>query len=302
MRLIKSSFKILGQEPGIQGIYKQIELAGRLSYKSEDKITEDSAKKFVDTLIKKGHTSCLEHGTVYLWCHDKSEIFDIGYRYELNPFSKVVWGRDKFADITDVFVTTNYRVIYENDFIDDLKYLCEPMAQHENRISVRFVLPISISREFCRHRVFSFMEQSSRYCNYNANKFNSEITFIIPYWTNLQEARYKFWDNDWVDATDQNKIPDTILKSFVGDSVDIFLSQCESAEVNYKALINRGCKAQEAREILPLCTKTELIMTGTIEQWRGFFVLRDAKSAHPQAHELAHLLHVEFIHRGYLSE
>jgi thymidylate synthase (FAD) len=67
MRLIKSSFEILEQEPGIQGIYKQIERAGRLSYKSEDKITEDSAEKFVNILIKRGHTSCLEHGTVYLY-------------------------------------------------------------------------------------------------------------------------------------------------------------------------------------------------------------------------------------------
>ena len=146
------------------------------------------------------------------------------------------------------------------------------------------------------------MEMSTRYCNYNADKFNNEITFIIPYWADLKEARYQYWDNNWVDTADKNKIPDTILKHFKGDSTDIFLSQCESAEVAYKALINRGWKAQEAREILPLCTESELVMTGTLEQWKGFFVLRDAKSAHPQAHELAHLLHVEFIYRGYLSE
>lgn len=149
-------------------------------------------------------------------------------------------------------------------------------------------------------RVFSFMEMSTRYCCFNTDKFNNELTFIIPYWTNLQEARYQFWDNDWVDATDQSKIPDTVLKSFVGDSIDIFLSQCESAEVNYKALINRGCKAQEAREILPLCTKTELVMTGTIEQWKGFFKLRCDVAAHPQARELAIPLREEFIKRGYL--
>ena len=171
----------------------------------------------------------------------------------------------------------------------------------QKRITVKFILPISISREFCRHRVLSFAEQSTRYCNYNSDKFNNELTFIIPYWTDLREARYQYWDNDWVDAADKNNIPNTILKHFEGDSVDIFLSQCESAEVNYKALINRGCKAQEVREILPLCTKTELIMTGTIEQWRGFFKLRTDKAAHPQAQELAIPLKEEFIKRNLLD-
>lgn len=296
MRLIKSSFEILEQESGIQGIYKQIERAGRTCYRSENRITEDSAEKFVNMIKDRQHTAMLEHGTVYLnFSYKQLDKFEKYYR---NSYS--VTNVDKYTG--DRGITTNYRVLYENNWLDDLKYLCEPTEYHEKRITVKFVLPISISREFCRHRVFSFAEQSTRYCNYNADKFNNELTFIIPYWTNLQEARYQFWDNDWVDATDQSKIPDTVLKSFVGDSIDIFLSQCESAEVNYKALINRGCKAQEAREILPLCTKSELVMTGTIEQWKGFFVLRDAKSAHPQAYELAHLLHVEFIHRGYLSE
>lgn len=200
------------------------------------------------------------------------------------------------------YVTMNYRHIIENNWLEDLKYLCEPTEHHEKRITVKFLLPISISREFCRHRVFSFAEMSTRYCNYNADKFNNEITFIIPYWADLKEARYQYWDNDWVDATDKNKIPDTILKHFKGDSTDIFLSQCESAEVNYKALINRGCKAQEAREILPLCTKTELIMTGTIEQWRGFFKLRTDKAAHPQAQELAIPLKEEFKKLHYIND
>jgi len=200
------------------------------------------------------------------------------------------------------YVTMNYRHIIENNWLEDLKYLCEPTEHHEKRITVKFILPISISREFCRHRVLSFAEQSTRYCNYNSDKFNNELTFIIPYWTDLKEARYQYWDNDWVDAADKNSIPNTILKHFEGDSVDIFLSQCESAEVNYKALINRGCKAQEAREILPLCTKTELIMTGTIEQWRGFFKLRTDKAAHPQARELAIPLKEEFKQLHYIND
>lgn len=300
MKLIKANFNIIEQGSGIDGIYKIIEQAGRTCYKSLDKITPDSAKGFVDRMIKSGHGAMLEHGTVYLKL-TPSEIH-IYHKYRDNPYTNVnvVNSEDPYP-VPTYYISTNYRVLVEHGWLNDLKYLCEPTEYHEKRITVKFILPISISREFCRHRVLSFAEQSTRYCNYNSDKFNNELTFIIPYWTDLKEARYQYWDNDWVDAADKNNIPNTILKHFEGDSVDIFLSQCESAEVNYKALINRGCKAQEAREILPLCTKTELIMTGTIEQWRGFFKLRTDKAAHPQAQELAIPLKEEFIKRNLLD-
>lgn len=301
MKLIKSSFEILEQEPGIQGIYKQIERAGRTCYKSEDRITEDSAEKFVNMIKDRQHTAMLEHGTVYLYIHKDHASNIIGDNWVIKQYLSNSYSVINTDSYGNYHITTNYRVLYENGWLDDLKHLCEPTEYHEKRITVKFILPISISREFCRHRVLSFAEQSTRYCNYNSDKFNNELTFIIPYWTDLKEARYQYWDNDWVDAADKNNIPNTILKHFEGDSVDIFLSQCESAEVNYKALINRGCKAQEAREILPLCTKTELIMTGTIEQWRGFFKLRTDKAAHPQSQELAIPLKEEFIKRNLLD-
>ncbi len=301
MKLIKSSFEILEQEPGIQGIYKQIERAGRTCYKSEDRITEDSAEKFVNMIKDRQHTAMLEHGTVYLYIHKDHASNIIGDNWVIKQYLSNSYSVINTDSYGNYHITTNYRVLYENGWLDDLKHLCEPTEYHEKRITVKFILPISISREFCRHRVLSFAEQSTRYCNYNSDKFNNELTFIIPYWTDLKEARYQYWDNDWVDAADKNNIPNTILKHFEGDSVDIFLSQCESAEVNYKALINRGCKAQEAREILPLCTKTELIMTGTIEQWRGLFKLRTDKAAHPQAQELAIPLKEEFIKRNLLD-
>lgn len=301
MRFIKSNFEILDQAPGLDGIYKQIELAGRSCYKSEDRITEDSAEKFVNMIKDRQHTAMLEHGTVYLYIHKDHASNIIGDNWVIKQYLSNSYSVINTDSYGNYHITTNYRVLYENGWLDDLKHLCEPTEYHEKRITVKFILPISISREFCRHRVLSFAEQSTRYCNYNSDKFNNELTFIIPYWTDLKEARYQYWDNDWVDAADKNNIPNTILKHFEGDSVDIFLSQCESAEVNYKALINRGCKAQEVREILPLCTKTELIMTGTIEQWRGFFKLRTDKAAHPQARELAIPLKEEFIKRNLLD-
>lgn len=114
MKLIKPSFEILEQELGIQGIYKQIERAGRTCYKSEDRITDDSAEKFVNMIKDRQHTAMLEHGTVYLYCADQSFIF-VGSKYELNKYSDVIWHEYAPGHRTAVAITTNYRVLYENN-------------------------------------------------------------------------------------------------------------------------------------------------------------------------------------------
>ena len=160
MKLIKQSFEILDQQPGLEGIYKQIELAGRTCYKSEDKITEGSAKEFVDRMIKSGHGAMLEHGTVYLKFESIVHAFGIGYlggmKYIGNPYSKVN------IEGTTQYVTTNLRVLVENGWLDDLKYICEPTEHHEKRITVKFITDQGILREFTRHRVFSFAVESTR--------------------------------------------------------------------------------------------------------------------------------------------
>lgn len=165
MRLIKPSFEILEQEPGIQGIYKQIERAGRTCYKSEDRITEDSAEKFVNMIKDRQHTAMLEHGTVYLkGTYDVSAMgswrHSIGYKYDINKYSKVV--TDESADFRNIYITTNLRVLYENNKLDDLKYLCEPTEYHEKRITVKFICDRGVSHELVRHRVFSFAQESTR--------------------------------------------------------------------------------------------------------------------------------------------
>ena len=272
MKLINSSFEIIEQKPGLEGLYKQIEMAGRTCYKSESNITEDSAKAFVDRMIKLSHGAMLEHGTVYLrysyprksWNTPKFIKF-----YENNPYSKVRYGNTEDDDDYTAYITTNLRVLVENGLLDDLKYICEPTEHHIKRVTVKFICPISISREFNRHRANSMAEQSTRYCNFSKNKFNNEITFIKPYW----------YDN--VDSYTKNEFDKGL--------------QC--AEVYYMFLIDKGMKAQEAREILPLCTATELVHTAFVEDWKHFFFLRDAAPAHPQARELAEPLHKEFITR-----
>ena len=153
MKLIKPSFLIKEQEPGLLGIYRQIEYAGRICYKSSDKITEDSAKSFVDRMVKSGHGAMLEHGTVYLKIpHNPfSSIVDSTFRYRYNPYSKI-FNCDSTIP-SKVYVTTNYRVLVENRWLDDLQYLCEPTKFHEKRITVHFVCDRGVSHEFVRHKI-----------------------------------------------------------------------------------------------------------------------------------------------------
>lgn len=151
MKLIKPSFLIKEQEPGLLGIYKQIEYAGRICYKSSDKITENSAKPFVDRMIKSGHGAMLEHGTVYLkiptmMCSQKRDYTELNY--EDNPYSSINYDKEG-----NVFITTNLRVLVENGWLDDLQYLCEPTEHHEKRVTVRFTTDRGVSHEFVRHKL-----------------------------------------------------------------------------------------------------------------------------------------------------
>lgn len=172
MKLVEQSFEIIPQEAGLEGIYKQIEKAGRTCYKSEDKITEDSAKKFVDMLTTNCHGAMLEHGTVYLdlpySLFDPMRHEGLADKYLNNKYSVCVTYTYYFEEgdvvgINKLAVTTNYRVLVENGWLDDLKYLCEPTKHHKKRITVKFTTDQGILREFTRHRTMSFACESTRY-------------------------------------------------------------------------------------------------------------------------------------------
>lgn len=275
MKLIKPSVEIIREEKyDLLHVFKFIELAGRTCYKSENKITEDSASEFVNRMVKSGHGAMLEHGTVYLTI-PISDISDpIIYKYILNPYSKV------FIDFTNSYITTNYRVLVENNWLDDLKYISEPYLFHAIRTTVKFICDRGVSHEFVRHRVFSFAQESTRYCNYTKDKFNNELTFIIPCWIkDLEEGNYH---NHWQ------------YHRFKNDSSKKWFCVCLDAERIYTDLINDGWKPQEARTILPNSLKTELVMTGFDSDWQNFFKLRCAPNAHPQAKELADMLKDKF--------
>ena len=279
MRLIKPSFEIWDQQEGLEGVYKQIERSGRVCYKSEDKITETSAKEFVERMIKSGHGAMLEHGTVYL----KYDIIEHGSmnlpnKYYFNEYSVVTINneplhgyeipeyKEKFNGHTYAYITTNYRVLVENGWLDDLKYICEPTEYHEKRTTVRFICDRGVSHELVRHRVFSFAQESTRYCNYSKDKFGKELTFIKPSW-------WKEEDNE---------------------VATLYIQPWRNIENCYLTLIENGIKPQDARAILPNALKTEVVMTGFESDWDHFFELRCVKAAHPDMQKLANELKEQF--------
>lgn len=297
MKLIKPSFEILEQLPGLEGMYKQIELAGRTCYKSEDKITEDSAKEFVDRMIKSGHGAMLEHGTVYLSLDMTSR--EQYFKYCYNKFSKANSTGSAEYSTWRGFVTTNLRVLIENDWMEDLQYICEPTEYHEKRHTVKFVCDRGVSHEFVRHRVFSFAQESTRYCNYSKDKFGNEITCILPPWLSENDLPkgFGYTSDDWgslicefyYEATEKGK-----SEGFTIEPVRNFVFALQTSEQLYFSLLKEGWKAQEARSVLPNALKTELVMTGFESDWKHFFELRCPGSAHPQARELAIPLQEKF--------
>ena len=263
MKLIESKVELIEQQPGLEGVYKQIELAGRTCYKSEDKITEDSAKAFVDRMIGSKHGAMLEHGTVYLTAYD-NYAEDL-LKYQTNKYSKCKSYTEYLEDgkSIKVCVTTNLRVLVENNWLDDLKYIGVPTELHEKRITARFTCDRGVSHEIVRHRVMSFAQESTRYCNYSKDKFGCELTFIKP---------------SWYDKTLENK----------HGGFEKFL---EDAQSLYTSLLDQGYFPQEARACLPNALKTEIVVTGFESDWEHFFSLRSpkygAQGVHPDMAKLA---------------
>nr|DAI06306.1 MAG TPA: Thymidylate synthase complementing protein [Crassvirales sp.] len=304
MKLIKPSFEIWEQGAGLEGVYKQIERAGRVCYKSEDKITETSAKEFVKRMIKSGHGAMLEHGTVYLnyssyEYFDKENGFPLN-KYEENPYSKCMIVKYPLLSKIEGWVTTNLRVLVENGWLDDLQYICEPTEYHAKRHTIKFICDRGVSHEFVRHRVFSFAQESTRYCNYSKDKFGNELTFIIPNWLSIPEGGYELFEED--DTVEGLSCYSLSNEEWATKDLGVkaFLRGCDDAELTYFELLKQGWKPQEARAVLPNSLKTELVVTGFASDWEHFFKLRDTGSAHPQARELAHPLHMEFLRRKYL--
>ena len=204
MKIIKPSVEIL-DDLNPEEILKKLELCGRVCYKSEDKITPESAIKFISNIVKRGHESVIEH------------------------FS----------------------------------------------FSVKFIVDRGVSHEIVRHRLASYSQESTRYCNYSKDGFDNQITVIEPSFLVNDTDGYEIWERG-----------------------------CKQAEQAYFDMLNYGCTAQEARSVLPNSLKTELIMTANIRAWRHFLKLRTSKAAHPQIREVAEMLleQLNFILPGLFDD
>lgn len=204
MKLIKPSYEILSSINGDE-ILRNIEIAGRTCYKSEDKITENSSKEFIKMILNCGHESVIEH----------------------------------------------------------------------KNITVKFICDRGVSHEIVRHRLCSFSQESTRYCNYSKDKFDNSLTFIIPNW--IKEETLNFLRN-WKDG-DRNVTDEE-------NNCNNWYFAMKGAEEDYNSLIKNGWQPQQARSVLPNSLKTEIVVTANLREWRTIFKQRTSKAAHPQMREL----------------
>lgn len=287
MRLIKQSFEICNQTDfSISGIYKHIEKCTRVAYKSEDKITENSAVSFVNKLINMKHLAPMEFGTVHFRIPTtllKTACIDLD--------AEGLWNREWLKyNVIDPFVyfTTNYR--HWLVMIDKVDYLKDYFTEEDNeyypkRYTVKLITSRSVSHEVVRHRTMSFIQESQRFCSYNKDKFNNEVTFIKPCWM----------DDILIKKALKTHPLIVDLKPEI-----LFVENLLNSEQDYLDLLKLGYKPQQARVVLPNSTKTELYMCGFKEAFEHFFELRDNKIVDPQMYDLAHPMHQEFINNKYL--
>lgn len=250
MQLINQSIEIYTQKDfTLKGLKKFIEKCARVSYKSEDKITENSYIKFVDMLVAKEHYRPLEFGTVHL-----KMPFNDYKEYKQNLQNQGEWNNIWIATklINDTaLITTNYRY-----YLKICTYLPEIIKYFDNtnpdvyipRYTFHMITNRGVMDEARTHISLSHLAESTRYCNYSKNKFNNELTFIKPNWLDIPTGNYYYWDEEWCDI-ENNKIN---LNTDTNSDVNDFLSLLHTAEGTYMSLLNRGWKPQQAREVLPL--------------------------------------------------
>ena len=302
MKLIKQSFEFINQTDfSLVGIKKHIERCARVSYKSEDKITDTSYEKFVNMLESRGHDRPLEFGTVHL----KMILPDFqGFMNSLLTIGVLnnIWIKSAYVgDI--VYITTNYR--YYLDIIKYFPKVKEYFTEEDNeyypkRYTVHMILDRGVMDEFRTHVGLSHLAESTRYVNYSKEKFGSEITFIKPCWLNVPEGKYNHCimvSKNSPDIRIECVGSDEIGKYYnIGEDEGLFLNGLVQSELTYLNLINnKKWTPQQARSVLPLGIKSELISCGFEDAWTNFMRRRDAPDAHPMAQEIAKPMHEEFL-------
>ena len=282
MKLIKQSFEFINQTDfSLVGIKKHIERCARVSYKSEDKITDTSYEKFVNMLESRGHDRPLEFGTVHLKMpyYIYSTVIDtLTY---LDMFNQA-WVKVTYEN-GNMYITTNYRyyLAIKKVYPDIDEYFTEEDNKYyPKRYTVHMILDRGVMDEFRTHVGLSHLAESTRYCNYSKDKFGNELTFIQPCW--LNDEKLKLYGP--YHTVIRDKSPESI-----------FIANLNNVERDYLDLIKLGWTPQQARSVLPLGIKSELISCGFEDSWENFFKRRDAPDAHPMAQEIAKPMHQKFI-------
>ena len=311
MRIIPAGYEVFKPDANI---FKNVERVARVCYKSEDKICDGSAERMVRSLIKRHHEAMLEHeslifaipnfedylkfaeymsylksdgsncmlrttyyhrgvvsGNIRMWREFVQESINIVKIARENDMDMPIAIPKLVADLLSYKQT--YPILFDDmdmellDVFDDYEMIqitqdeltdLEKMTHYT--ITIKFTVDAGVGREITRHRVASFAQESTRYCNYTKDGFGAEITVIKPCFFEEGTEAYIAWE-----------------------------SGCKAAEKSYMALVNMGRTPQEARDVLPLSTKSELVMTAAVSEWRHFFKLRAADStgaAHPQMKEI----------------
>ena len=268
MKLIKQSFQFVNQKGfTLKDIYKHIEYCARISYKSQDKITDTSYEKFVNMLESRGHDRPLEFGTVHLKMNS-SQFDALQMLLIKNKVYNDCWIKYNVIDTEKesiCYITTNYRYYmelcrYDRGVSEYLDFSDSPF--YPKKYTIHMILDRGVMDEFRTHVGLSHLAESTRYCNYSKDKFGNELTFIQPCW----------------DIRGTNCID--------------FL---QHAEWGYFRMLKNGWTPQQARSVLPLGIKSELISCGFKDAWENFFKRRDAPDAHPMAQEIANPMHKEFF-------
>lgn len=286
MRIIKPRVELWQQINTINGIWEHAARCARVCYQSQPVINGEFGKAFLlRTIAKNGfrkdkssHMSVLEHATVYLVVNIQNPFYPhMCYKYKDNHYSKTC-NLIINDTIEGICITTNLRVIIENDWLDDLKFIANDISNHVKRYTFSFITNLGVSRELNRHRCHSISEESTRYCNYSKDKFGNGLTFIIPEWLDLEECNIDDTDKEFIHLPNQYRFDGTLANLVDGDKnltvEGEWLAANVRAQIHYLNLLKKGWKPQQAREVLPLSLKTQVVHTAFEDDWKDFIALR----------------------------
>ena len=301
MRFINPEAELWKQGRTIDEIWNHVARCARVCYQTESK-EHESGKEFINRVILKRHSytqiatdlklqeelhlSVLEHGTIYLYVKSTDvNYLDIINFYTNNKYSVINFGRT-IENHTELYVTTNLRVLIENGRMKDLTYISRYTSVHEPRFTICITTNIGGIRDTNRHRTQSISEESTRYCSYDKDKFARQITYVKLPWISDDEydiasvTDAEFMTNDIINAKNTEK----------WDAIDWYLYICQMTEIAYRKLKQLGWSAQQCSNVLNFSTKTQSVHTASATEWKHYIRLRKYEisgKVRPEVKEIA---------------